>query len=374
MARYSSSRLLTSIARGVAREAKRQARALEQQRKELERQAAREERALESQRRKSVLQTARDQEKLRKQQLARLEVQESENQLELLLSLHKECSAEVDWRQLHCELYAVEPEGLDLSARREWRKGCLSALSVAEVPPALATGSLVRGAEENRDAWERRHELARGVLEGEGSAYVQAINEYSALDEIAAYGSSIEMKPHSAQRFEVVLELAGPEAIPESIKTLLASGRASVKKLSAKARSELYQDHLCSCMLRVAREVFAILPVDELLLTATVPMFDPATGNTAIAPAYSVILSRKGLEQLNFDSLDPSDAIEAFPHNGDFKTSRKSGAFQPVTPLTFSEVGNAEDCFSIHSLREDVQRKVAFLKEELGEDMTDAED
>ena len=31
---------------------------------------------------------------------------------------------------------------------------------------------------------------------------------------------------------------------------------------------EIYQDYLCGCLLRVAREVFALFPVDTVLVTA----------------------------------------------------------------------------------------------------------
>jgi hypothetical protein len=40
------------------------------------------------------------------------------------------------------------------------------------------------------------------------------------------------------------------------------------------------------------------------------------------------------LTRLDFDRLDPSDAMENFLHRGDFKASRGSSEFNPISPLT----------------------------------------
>jgi hypothetical protein len=88
-------------------------------------------------------------------------------------------------------------------------------------------------------------------------------------------------------------------------------------------------------MLRVAREVLAVLPVKELLLQAQIPLSSNDDAPDELSPVYSVRLNRGGLAGLDFDKLDPSDTIESFPHEGDFKASRKAGAFQAIVPMTF---------------------------------------
>ena len=102
---------------------------------------------------------------------------------------------------------------------------------------------------------------------------------------------------------------------------------------------EIYQDYVCGCVLRLAREVLALLPVDEVLVTASVNgRTDPRTGKPAELPVLSVAIARAVVEQLDFDRLDPSDSMENFSHRGDVKASRKGGEFLPIVPLTLADL------------------------------------
>jgi hypothetical protein len=49
-------------------------------------------------------------------------------------------------------------------------------------------------------------------------------------------------------------------------------------------------------------------------------------------------MTRTALARLDFERLDPSDAVEGFLHRGDFKASRKTGAFAPIAPLTPADI------------------------------------
>jgi len=51
-------------------------------------------------------------------------------------------------------------------------------------------------------------------------------------------------------------------------------------------------------------------------------------------PVLSALIPRADIARLHFDYLDPSEAMENFLHRGDFKASRKTGAFEAITPLT----------------------------------------
>jgi hypothetical protein len=155
----------------------------------------------------------------------------------------------------------------------------------------------------------------------------------------------------------------GADVIPTETKILTASGKVSVKTMPPSRFHEVYQDYVCSCMLRVAREVFALLPVDTVLLTAATAVFDPSTGHTAERPVLSVVLRRETFAQLDFERLDPSDAIDRFQHRGDFKASRKTGAFQPITPLTCADIAHPQlESMSLAELQAAVDR----LRGELG--------
>jgi hypothetical protein len=55
----------------------------------------------------------------------------------------------------------------------------------------------------------------------------------------------------------------------------------------------------------------------------------------------SVAMPRATVAGLDFERLDPSEAIANLIHRGDFKASRKAGAFMPITPLTPADLPQA---------------------------------
>ena len=51
-----------------------------------------------------------------------------------------------------------------------------------------------------------------------------------------------------------------------------------------------------------------------------------------------MVAARSQIERLAFERLDPSDALENFQHRGDVMTSRKSGQFIPIIPLSPADI------------------------------------
>ena len=129
---------------------------------------------------------------------------------------------------------------------------------------------------------------------------------------------------------------------------------------------ELYQDYVCGCVLRVARELFALFPLETVLVTAVIDSLDARTGQAEELPVLSVAMPRRVVARLDFSRLDPSDAIENFQHRGDFKASRKSEAFQPIKPLTQADIAqSATEDMSFQELLANVQKTREQLRTEL---------
>jgi hypothetical protein len=227
--------------------------------------------------------------------------------------------------------------------RRDWRLKCI--LDPAGTKSADPSIWVERSDHPERvefnemlKAWQKNKLLAERVLIGDEQAFIEALGEFSFLDEIAQLGTSIELTVHLNGQLEVDVRCNDAGAIPSMAKSLTASGKVSEKQIPRARYQEIYQDHVCSSLLRVAREVFAVLPINVLLINGHATIHDSASGTDAVRPIYSVIIPRDGLSVFNFDRLDPSDAIESFPHRGDFKGSRKAGAFQSIKPFSFGDM------------------------------------
>lgn len=284
--------------------------------------------------------------KLSEQENAKLEVEAYANALEVLLSIHKESAPPFDWASCAFALPSPPPV-----ASRKWQvldelRLTLNPLGVTASSwlPASSEDALQRdAAEDSRQAaeyqqdhaeWQEMRDLGRRVLAGDSAAYVEAISKYSNLAELSTVGSELYFTVHGPKALEFRIAVNGRNSIPQEVKSLTASGKLSSKPMPKGKFQELYQDYVCGCLLRVAREVFALLPIETVLAHARVPFTDRATGLDREINVASVILPRARIQALDFNRLDPSDTIESFHHSGSVKISRSTGEFQEALPLS----------------------------------------
>jgi hypothetical protein len=292
---------------------------------------------------------AKEMAKLTALEQARLEVETYENTLDILLSVHKEQTDAIDWLSALSTLPPLPPRR---SSHQEMKARERLAIVPASVPAQKAVElarqqdecdyqEALKRHESEYAEWDHTSRLARGVLRGDADSYIKVIAELSPFTELASIGSSLHFAVHNPRLIEVVLSTNGRKAIPSEVKTLAASGKVAVKAMSRPRFVELYQDYICGCVLRVARELFALLPIETLLISASVETLDTSTGKTGERPFLSVAIPRATLNDLHFECLDPSDSVLSMTHRGDLKASRKTGDFDFITPLTVSDLDEA---------------------------------
>lgn len=132
------------------------------------------------------------------------------------------------------------------------------------------------------DTWDYLHSKAIAVFEGNVEVMLQIIDEVSPFDDLSSYAEdfTVEMEEPS----EIEIEFAVTKNVAP--------------------RDEL-QDAVCSIVIRTARDAFALLPVNHVVVHT---MLD---GDTII----SAKLDRKTFASLEFEGKDPSDLLEAFDVN-----------------------------------------------------------
>jgi len=322
-------------------------RAMEAAQRRQERDAKKRQRELECQ--------AKEMAKLSALEQARLEVATYDNALDVLLSIHKEQSAAFDWLSIAASLPPVPPQRQtynELKARQRLaitrcRSDVEKAIGQAQQHDEREYHDALREYEADHAEWVKMSDLARRILAGDSDAYIAAIEELSPFSELAGIGSALHFRVHSPRLVEVEVSSNGRKAIPTELKTLTTSGKVSVKPMTRPRFIEIYQDYVCGCVLRVARELFALLPVETLLLAASAESLDTATGHMVDRPFLSVAITRADIKALNFDGLDPSDTIMSLPHRGDLKASRKTGDFECVIPLTVSDLAQTDGTTTI---------------------------
>jgi len=296
-------------------------------------------------RQKELERQAKEMAKLSELEQARIEVETYENRLEVLLSLHKDQSNPWDWPTIAASLPPVPP-------RRQSHNELKARQRMVVFPSEQAAAAVQKAQNKDEEEYQaalqahaaehaecvNTSNLARRIIQGDWEAYLEAIRKLNPFAELAGIGSSLQFTVHNATILECVLSTKGHQAIPSEIKILTASGKVTVKPMPRSRFNEIYQDYVCGCVLRVARELFALLPIDTILVTSMVESIDTTTGHNVERPFLSVVILRDVLSKLNFDNIDPSDTIMSFTHRGDLKASRKTGEFEFINPLTVSDL------------------------------------
>lgn len=182
--------------------------------------------------------------------------------------------------------------------------------------------------------WQQLKTLAKAILAGDTSSYRTALEELNPLGELLDMGCELEIGFPDARTAEVDLKVESKRVVPAEAKSVTKLGKLSVKPLPEGKIQELYQDYVCGCALRTAREFFSFLPLTRVAVSARTSLLDSATGHLRDQVILSVAMPRSTLETMVFESVDPSDSLELFPHRMGFKRSQ---GFSAVAPLQRSE-------------------------------------
>lgn len=183
--------------------------------------------------------------------------------------------------------------------------------------------------EDKLEEWKTLQRIASGVLAGQVPAFKEALDELTPFGEIKEIGRNVQM--HFTSRYvEASVRLHGAELVPREIKTLLKTGAVSKKPASETYLHQTFQRHVCSCVLRAASELFAVLPFQKVFVHGAVELLNPQTGNKEPRVIISVLIPRGTYATLNLDTVDPVECMRNFVHQMAFS---KLKGFSPVNQL-----------------------------------------
>lgn len=184
--------------------------------------------------------------------------------------------------------------------------------------------------EEEKANWGNSIELANRVLEKDEDAYLEVMEKYSPMDAISVFGSDFEFGIKNnvlVCRFNVKINDVVPH---EGFKKSESTNKISECEIKGSQFNDLAQDYVCSCAIRIAREAFALLPVDMVIINAEDLIFDSSTGNNRDATILSVLFIKDGFDNINFEMIDPSDFVSRFKSNVSFS---KTNGFKEVSDI-----------------------------------------
>lgn len=130
----------------------------------------------------------------------------------------------------------------------------------------------------------------------------------------------------------VDLLLPSIEIMPNRKAALLATGKPSVK---SKTKYELNNDYM-TCVVGVAFFIASALyntttSIDKMLVNGFSTRISGATGNMEETAIYSVVFNREQFSQINYQKINPVDALTAFPCHIDLLKTMEYKSIQPFT-------------------------------------------
>jgi hypothetical protein len=267
-------------------------------------------------RHRELLKQHHAQQRLAERERGANEVALFDSYLDVLVSVHKEGGDVWDWKAIGVApappeptratgretaarhaLYSFEPTFFQrlFGGEKKVRAVLDAAVELARAEDTREYGQIVARHQKACVIWKWRRELAAAVIHRDLEAYKTALKHAGVGDELAAFKTRVAFDVVEAEVVALSCLFEDDELVPKEELKLTAGGKVSTKEMAAGKYWALYQDHVCSCALRLASETFGVLPVSRVLVNVRATRLDTSTGH----PAAVTLLGAKSQQSLN---------------------------------------------------------------------------
>ncbi|MFF2754011.1 DUF4236 domain-containing protein [Psychrobacillus sp. NPDC058041] len=246
--------------------------------------------------------------------------------LERIISVHKTCDDFVDWKSINAIHPPFEPpntgphQTIAQNKYNSFKPNILEKLfkNWGEKRRNKLRMEIHVAKEKDKkeyDDWKSLHLLSERVINGDVDAYFEVVNEMNPFDDLLEFGSDFEFSANNSNIIEVEFKVKSDSVVPNYSLSLTQTGKLSQKNMTKTTYYDIVQDYVCSCSIRVARDLMALLPAEQVIIHAVDEVLNTSTGYKEEITILSVSYDRKGLDALNFELIDPSDAMQNFKFN-----------------------------------------------------------
>ncbi|WP_226680717.1 DUF4236 domain-containing protein [Sutcliffiella horikoshii] len=284
---------------------------------------------------KSFKATEREREKeltkIQDLQRARNEVEMFEEKVNFFISIHKDCTETFNWENIvqnpPFTLGEIGPQEKEARLmvdkyKPTFRDKFFNRITAKKQLLEIEIIHSKEADEELYQKWEELKELGNGVLSGDYSSYTKVIEDLAPFQDIKDLGSDFSFDFYDKKTAVINLYVHSERVIPSEEVSLTKTGKVSRKKMTKTKFYELYQDYVSSCILRISRELFALLPLERLYINAIGELEDSSTGQLVEGTVISILVDNETLQKLDLDRIDCSDSLVNFPHNMNFKKTK----------------------------------------------------
>lgn len=281
-----------------------------------------------------------------------------DNYIDIITKVHENADAPVQWQALancpppfekgthgpqqtaaEAEYKALKPTFHDKIFPKEFQKR-----------KDEAYRKVAKGAEADLkayDNWYMSHSCAEGILARNINSYYDAINSTDFFADFSSYGCDFEFGTECEDSVMVSFDIKDTAVMPSRKYVQRDDGAIGTRKLTLSEYNTIKQDYVCSVSIRLARELFALLPIDRVIINA-----ESADDQTILAVRFD----RKTFDQTDFHCIDASDYIDSFPHHMEFL---KTKGFSPVKPIREMKLQKKETD-QVTTAQEDTEKELSL--------------
>jgi len=249
------------------------------------------------------------------------EVEAYETYLQVIVSFHKSISG-LNWKQLGHLESPVEPEKknyFEKKIRREvsnfqpslyerlFKKDKKKLNQLMErIPYEIEKDNqkYYQAVDKYTDYLEEYKEIKTcydGIRGADENTYLYWLNKSKAFDELYMHGIDLSFDYNEAT-LNVVVDYSQSKLIPMYSKKLIDDQVIAVV-LTESVRHDLLKDVIYSCTVRVAREIFELLPINKTIIKNYSKHDDPV---------LAVVFKRELFERLDIDASSTKYIVESF--------------------------------------------------------------
>lgn len=178
--------------------------------------------------------------------------------------------------------------------------------------------------------WKKRNKIARLILQEDLETYMKLLKDIKFCNKLAGFVPSIKCRTSNKDMMIIEYDLNIDDIVPAHYKTLTKTGRLSIRKYNKTDYYAIIKKYVSSFALRIARNIFGMLPIKTAIINTQTNVLDTQIGKINNITILSVKIDKATLSELNFNLIDPFDALNNFEHNVKFL---KTKGFKPVEKL-----------------------------------------
>jgi hypothetical protein len=269
------------------------------------------------------------------------EVEKFNNTIEFLISLQKNCDYYYNWFDISTEpapfnILGKGPNELEsINNLENYKPNLLEKIFKSKLKKKLKLLESNIEIAKSKDKelykeWEEKSNLSKLILSGDLDAYIKVLQDNKFLDNFGELVSSFNYSFSNKDTIIIEYNINIEDIIPEQYITATKTGKLSTKNYTKTAYYELTKQYVSGLTIRLARDIFGLLPIKTVIIHTQTNSLNTQTGNIENNTILSIEIDRDNLESLNFDLIDPFDALNNFKHNVKFL---KTKGFQPIDKL-----------------------------------------